>query len=364
MHASCINAPTESKRYNNLFHRADGEFDFSALWATLPGGACHTPFQSPCFLDSFVRTIAPRHGMRLHICEVRDTNTGSPVALFPYAVHKRGPVGIASVPDMGLADQAGPVLANGHSIPQEDFRSIWAAFIGELRGVDLVDIDKIPPCIGERDNPLHRLDTCKPSGEMLALDLTAGSDAKWRRKSVYKTVLSKEKRLSEVGVTFHQTQDPRESLDLFEALKRQRHRRFHSIGRMDSLESRPGFSDFYRSVASNASTGGSAMAFCLKTGDDIVAAYLAFADRTVMNGVLISIGDEKWHCCSPGMVLTAKVIDWSQKNGLTTFCFGTGMQDYKLRFGGSPAGMRRLSQPLTPIGRLFTVARQLKQGTF
>ncbi len=198
---------------------------------------------------------------------------------------------------------------------------------------------------------------------MLALDLTAGGGAKWRRKSVYKTVRSKEKRLAEAGVTFHQTQDPRECLDLFEELKRQRHRRFHSIGRTDSLEARPGFADFYRSVASNASTGGSVMAFCLKTSDEIVSAYLAFADRSVMNGVLISIGDDKWHSHSPGMVLTAKVIDWSQKNGLSTFCFGTGMQDYKLRFGGSPVAMHRLSQPLTPVGRLFTVARQLKHGT-
>ncbi|MFZ2103481.1 MAG: GNAT family N-acetyltransferase [Oricola sp.] len=349
-------------RYGVFLHRANTSTGYRSLWAGLPGGACSTPFQSPAFLDAFLETIVPKYGMRFHVGEVRSLGTGSPVALFPFVVQKRGPVRIASFPDAGLADQVAPVLANGHLLSDNSFASAWASFTGALRGVDLVDIDKLPALIGDRANPLYALSKSEPSGEVLSLDLTGDACGTWRRKSVYKTVRSKEKRLVEAGAEFVRTQDPKQCLAILDALKQQRKRRFSAIGRTDSLEARAGFSDFYRHLAANASDGGPVMAFCLKAGDEIVSAYFALADGNLMNGVLISIGDDKWHGCSPGMVLTARIIEWSVQHGLANYCFGTGLQDYKTRFGGTSQPMRRVSQPLTSLGRLFVVARQLRHA--
>ncbi|WP_346907640.1 GNAT family N-acetyltransferase [uncultured Roseibium sp.] len=192
---------------------------------------------------------------------------------------------------------------------------------------------------------------------MFYLDLS--DDHRWLNKKVFKNIRLKERKLSEAGVEFVQTQDPHACLRLFEELRDQRRRRFHLAGRPNSLESRQGFADFYRYMASHASPEGAVTTFCLRKGDDIISSYLALANDAVFNGVLISIGSEEWHRYSPGMVLTKKLIDWCTGKGIRTFCFGTGHQEYKRRFGGSLMSMQRIVQPLTGMGKAYLMIRHL-----
>jgi CelD/BcsL family acetyltransferase involved in cellulose biosynthesis len=347
----------KNKRYYSLTHNIDGDFDFRSIWSRLQGGAFGTPFQSPCFLEAFYNTIVPHVGSTFSICEVRDSETSSTVALIPFTVTRRGPVRIASLPDFGLADQTAPVFAQDFPVSEADFPDIWQAFTENLQDADLIDIDKIPSHIGPRTNPLFQNSFCEPSGGMYYLDLSGNRG--WMSKKVFKNIRQKERKLSEAGVEFVQTQDPRGCLELFDELREQRRRRFDLAGRPNSLECRPGFADFYRRLASNAAPEGAVTTFCLRTGDEIISSYLALANDAVFNGVLISIGSEEWHRYSPGMVLTKKLIDWCAERGVRTFSFGTGHQEYKRRFGGSLMNMRRIVQPLTGMGKAYLMVRQL-----
>ncbi|PHP64521.1 hypothetical protein CSC94_23990, partial [Zhengella mangrovi] len=56
--------------------------------------------------------------------------------------------------------------------------------------------------------------------------------------------------------------------------------------------------------------------------------------------------------------LITKIIDWSEREGLKTVYFGTGTQDYKLRFGGRAMRLGRVIQPLNVKGKAFVLARE------
>ncbi len=345
--------------FGAITHRIKDGQGLAALWNALPGGALCTPFQSPGFMDAFVNALVPARCEGLNICEVRPAGSEVPAALFPYVIHNRGPVRIASFPDFGVADQVTPVISGGRTISAKEFASIWQAFVDTLHGVDLVDIDKVPPRIGDRPNPLHRERCAAPSGEMVVLDLSEASITHWKKKSVFREARAKARKLSAQGVEFFFSRDPRDCLAAFDLLRKQRFARFKAVGRYNSLEEQPGYADFYQHLVARASPGGPVLMFGLKAGDEVISAALAFADEDLVNGVLISIGDEKWHRCSPGIVLLVKIIEWAEASGLKEVCFGTGMQDYKQRFGGDVMQLYRISQPLTARGSAFLVARRM-----
>lgn len=295
----------------------------------------------------------------MYFCEVRDVGLNVPIALFPYVVYNRGPVRVASLPDFGLADQLAPVFTGDHMVSDGDFAPVWQSFIEVLRGVDLVDIHKVPPWIGDQPNPLYAASGSKASEEMLVLDVSPGSTGEWKKKSVFKEARAKGRKLSEQGVVFVQTQDGQDCLAIFEQLREQKRDRYDAVGRVNSLENSPGYAGFYRHLSANASPGGPVTAFCLRTGDEIVSAALAFTNQDAVNGVLISMGNDKWRRCSPGTVLLAKIVEWAEENGLNKVYFGTGMQEYKKRFGGDVIQLNRINQPLTAMGEGFLAARSM-----
>lgn len=329
--------------------------EYGRLLDRLRGGPVHTPFQSAGFIDSFARTMAPQNGLELSVTSITDRASGAVVMLVPHIRYRRGPVGVLSFPDFGLADLAAPIFSTEHFPSSDQFASAWSAFLEGLSKVDVLDLRKISPEVGQYRNPLYSL--ANEDERVLFLDLQERKEAGQSQTCEFKKLRSKKKKLQQLGVRFYPVHGSAQCLELVDKLHQQRHLRFEQLGRDNSLDERSGFIDFYRDIASTGHDGVEIQGFCLKTEEEVVAAYFAFVGQGVINGVLISIGSEAWHRLSPGMVLTSNVISWARQAGFEKFSFGTGMQAYKSRFGGIETHLGRISKPLSLTGRAFCASR-------
>ncbi|PHP64526.1 hypothetical protein CSC94_23960, partial [Zhengella mangrovi] len=231
-------------------------------------------------------------------------------------------------------DQNAPALSKILPVSSADFAAVWGQFTARLVSADLIDIPKVPDTIEGRENPLFHLPACDADSKMYWLDISPSAPQDWRRKSVFKDARAKESKLARLGIDFVYSRETGFCAELFQILRDQRNRRFVATGRDNSLETRPGYAAFYDLLCQGASAGGPVVTFCLRSRTELVSAYIALVGPDSIHGVLISIGEEEWHRYSPGMVLITKIIDWSEREGLKTVYFGTGTQDYKLRFGG------------------------------
>ncbi|MBO6755112.1 MAG: GNAT family N-acetyltransferase [Roseibium sp.] len=349
-------------QYQVQRHRDPSFEALTALWARLPGGPLCSPFQTPGFLASFRSHMLTRVSGAFDVLELKSRRDGTPVLLLPLLIRKRGPVRIASMPDLSLADQCAPVLAGAASLPREDYPAAWACLRQEITDADLVDFYNMPEFIGARPNPLVFLDEAYPVTSNLALDLRLPeSEAIWRRKSVFKRVVRKGRRLNAKGVEFFEARSSEERMWVYETLLEQRRRRFDEIGLSNGLENSDQAA-FYAALARMEFPDSPAIVLGLKAGDELVAANICMAAGSLLNTVLVSIGDHRWHRDSPGMVLMALAIDWAKARGMRQFSFGNGLQSYKERFGPTPLPMRNLSAPLTLPGNVYFNIRKAKSA--
>jgi len=333
------------------------------LWDRLPDGAGLSPFQTPGFLTCFQSTMlsSVSGSSRLSILEVRRRQSSAPVLLLPLVRRRRGPVRIASFPDHGVADLCAPVLAGDTAVDANDAADIWSGIIRNLEGVDLVDLRNMPETIGGVSNPLAGTPGTVPANSSLMLDLTAqGEGAAWRRKRAYKQARIKWEKLQAAGVDLVEPACPAERGALLETLFRQRSERFQSLGRPDSCR-RPGRQAFYRALAAQDGSDSLARILGLRRGSETVASLVLLEAGDVANPVLISIGTDEWQRFSPGIVLMYLAIRMAEARGTRLFCFGTGLQEYKFRFGGTFMPMRDLTLPLTSAGEYYLRLRNLKQ---
>ncbi|MBD8892885.1 GNAT family N-acetyltransferase [Roseibium litorale] len=282
--------------------------------------------------------------------------------LLPIHIQRRGPLKVASFPDLGLADQGGPVIARATDLTDTEMDALWHSFKGSLTNVDLITFKNIVPVLGPQLNPLYRLDCAEDDQTMLMLVMAEdGEQEVWRRRPVFKEVRQKGKKLTAEGVTFTEARTADERAEVLAFIREQRRLRFQAMGRTNSLEF-PGRIGFYQDIADLEYENRNAVFLSLRTETEIVAAIMAFVTPDMINGVLIGMGGEKWHRMSPGVVLFAQAIEWAKENGLKQFSFGTGMQGYKQRFGPQEVPLKRIYLPLTQIGSSLLKLRQLRQA--
>jgi len=333
--------------------------DLRRLWAELPGGAISTPFQTPEFLQAFQETHCRDGESSLSVAAFTgDDQADTPFMVLPLLKYRRGPIRVASLPDLGLADQNAPVLSPVAVLRAKQTAQAIQSFFESLEEVDLVDIGKVHEHVGEAENPLFLRQAGLAESSTLCLDLEDDADGAARaRKSIYKKIRSKYRKLREAGVELVEARTPADRLAVFNCLAGQRQARFRQLGREDSLQRHERYS-FYKCLATQDASHGPLACLSLKHGDETVAALMLLAAGAQATAVLVSIGDPKWHGFSPGMVLFAKAIEWARDRGCSRFSFGTGQQEYKQRFGGVEQETRRMLLPLNARGRLFVRARE------
>jgi CelD/BcsL family acetyltransferase involved in cellulose biosynthesis len=334
----------------------------SALWDGLKGGAVCSPFQTPQFLDSFFRGVAPGKCDTFGVLAARRIGAEEPCALLPVIRYSRGPVRFASCPDLGVSDQNAPVLARALAGKgQATVQTICSALIQSVSGADVLDVAKLHELIGETPNPLfHHPDTIEESATLHFDEDTLASAGPNSKRGVYKKAGASFRKLQKEGVRLVEVTGKAARLDILDAVMALREERFRSLGRENTLK-QDNREEFYRFLAGHSGAGNPIRILALKSDDELVAAVVMLARDEFVNGILISIGAERWRRFSPGIVMLVQSVYWARDNGIRTYNFGTGLQAYKHRFGAEEQPTRRLLVPLTVKGRAAVMALKAKK---
>lgn len=330
------------------------------LWSSLAGGAVHSPFQSPVFLDAFQRHAELSNCEHLTVLSASQAKGEAPAMLLPVVTCRRGPFRVVTMPDLGLADQNAPVLSRALAGRPEVATDMARALLEAVEGGDILDIPKINALIGGLKNPLFDQRGATDTGWTYNYDGAALASVDMQSgKSVFKEARTKFRKLQGKGVDFVEVNTSAERRALLEHLLLQRSVRFGELGRANSIET-DNRDNFYRYLADNTDPDNPFKLFALKTDTEVVAVAALMAHGDIANGVLISIGDASWHRLSPGIVLLVQTLRWARENKISNFSFGTGLQTYKQRFGAGRQPVRRLLRPLSLKGQAFVFASRVK----
>ncbi|EAV40463.1 hypothetical protein SIAM614_05326 [Stappia aggregata IAM 12614] len=346
-----------------VWHEQPGADLLRSLWASLPGGAVCSAFQTRQFVECFFQEMAPAACDTFGVLAAYRAGLPDPFALLPLIRLRKGPVRIASTPDLGVADQNGPVLSKAlASEGEETVQAVMAAMIDAIPDADVVDIKKLHASIGSAHNPFFLHPKASAESCTLYLDadalLAAGASS---GKGIYKKTSGTFRKLQNEGVQLVEATTPEERLQILEALMVCRAQRFKALGRANSLK-QDNRENFYRALAAQAGGGNPLKVLALTSDGDIVAVVAMLVENGCATGILISIGPEQWHRFSPGIVVLVQSIYWARDNNIRIYSFGTGLQAYKSRFGAMEQSTRRLLLPLTVKGHAAITALKAKQG--
>ncbi|MCK7610593.1 GNAT family N-acetyltransferase [Roseibium sediminicola] len=346
-----------------LWHERPDFAQLTALWDMLPGGAVSSPFQTPEFLDCFFRGLAPGTCETFGVLAAHRPGAAEPCVLLPLIHYSKGSVRFASCPDLGVSDQNAPVLSRSQAGDGEAMvLAMCSDMMWGIKGADVVDVKKVHGTIGTTPNPLFHLPEAMDESATLFFDADAlaavGQGSK--KKGVYKKAGASFRKLEKEGVRLVEVTSPAARLDILDAMMAMREERFRTLGRANSLkqDNREGF---YRSLAGHSGSGNPIRILALKTDEELVAAVVMLAKDRFVNGILTSIGSERWQRFSPGMVMLVQSVYWARDNGIRIYNFGTGLQAYKSRFGAVEQPTRRLLVPLTIKGRAAVMAFNAKR---
>ncbi|MBO6890493.1 MAG: GNAT family N-acetyltransferase [Roseibium sp.] len=333
-----------------------------SLWSGLSGGAVCTPFQSVEFVHAFFEKIAPVNCERVAIFALHDEVTREPVLLLPLVWYRKGPFRIVTTPDLGLADQNGPVFSKRLlESPGNIHDALVGALMQSLTDCDVLKICKIHPRISGIANPLFDAAEAYPEGQTLYLDADALAQVDGQsKKSVYKEARTKFRKLGREEVSLVEVEASQERQRVCAILLEQRRKRLEELGDPDP-EDEDHRDRFYQYLATLSGENGPVTMLALQKGEEIVAAVVLLANGTSANGVLVSIGDPRWHRMSPGMVLFVKSMEWAREHNIQNFSLGAGLHSYKNRFGASMLETKRILIPTNMRGRTFVTALHAKK---
>ena len=346
-----------------VWHEKPGVDLLRSLWASLPGGAICSAFQAPRFVECFFQEMAPAACDTFGVLAAYRAGLQDPLALLPLIRFRKGPVRIASTPDLGVADQNGPVLSEAlASEGAETVQAVMSAMIEAIPDADVVDIKKLHVSIGSADNPFFVHPNASPESSSLFLEtdalLAAGAKS---GISIYKKARVNFRKLQSEDVQLVEATTPEERVKILEALIVSKEERFKALGRANSMK-QDNRENFYRALAAQAGLENPLKVLALRYGHDAIAVVAMLVEDGYATLILISIGAEQWHRFSPGMVALVQSIYWARDNNIRVYGFGTGHQGYKSRFGATEQPTRRLLLPLTVKGHAAITALKAKRS--
>jgi hypothetical protein len=156
--------------------RIHGDLDeIGTQWRSFEQEADHTVFQSFDWLANWQRHVGAVRGTVPAIVVGREVD-GEILFILQLAVETLGPVRRLTWLGSQLCDYNAPLLADHFSarVSAERFLLAWRDVIALLQSdprfrFDLVDLEKMPECVGEQRNPFIDLNVCAhPSGAYVA----------------------------------------------------------------------------------------------------------------------------------------------------------------------------------------------------
>jgi CelD/BcsL family acetyltransferase involved in cellulose biosynthesis len=308
------------------------------VWRSLQkDGAC-TAFQTFEWVSAWQRHIGARTGAAPCIVVARNGN-GAPLFIVPLAVCASGFARELIWLGSDLCDYNAPIFANDalELLGSTNFAVVWRNIIELLRRDtdsrhDLVRLDKMPPTVGLRPNPMLALAaTLNPSGSYVT-PLFGTWDEFYKAKrssSTRRRDRSKRNHLAEAGeVKFVTADNPAAAIDAFSVLVEQKSKTFARHG-IRNLFARPGYAEFYRELVGNPASRDFVHISQLKVGDEIVATNLGLIFAGRYYHVLASYTDGDLSRWGPGAAHLNDLLAYAIERKCEAFDFTIGDERYK-----------------------------------
>lgn len=351
-----MSASTAPLTLRCLGHGAEVE----AAWASLEADGRCTAFQTRAWLRPFYRHVAPALGLQ-PLFLLGSGDDGAPRLLWPLVRERRLGLPVLACADAGISDYNAPLHAEAALPP-----TVWAQVLQTLRGHGaLLRLDKLPPAtVGTASLAALLPAPIEASFGTWAVELPP-TLAEFERRALspafVKDLAMRRRRLERKGcVRFALAATPAERRTAFDALARQRARRFAETGRDDIL-AHPAFRRCYEAAAVDE-PGDTVRLFTLSVDDRVVAAMLALDHAGTRHMVMPSFEGGEWKNCSPGNLLMLQAIGHAIEHGLTRFDFTIGDEPYKAGFGARRLPMHGALLPLSAAGHVAARGVALARG--
>lgn len=324
----------------------------------ISGTGLSSPFQSLAWVSAWIDQIGTGRACEHLVVEVRDSQTGAPALVLPLVRRIAKGVRMIELPDFGMADYGGPVIAPEFQPDMQAMNQLWSRILAILPPADVLRLNKMPEKIGAASNPLVMLTGVRRNAQSAwgtalgapPIDFAALGMPKKRTRELNNRM----KRLQEIGTVEFRTAGTEEDRDrFFEAMCAQRTKRFEGLGRPNSL-SRPDIRAFFRAMLTPGADAAPAVIQAMTVNNQIVATGYGLVGQKTFCVIFPTFDAENWGGYSPGLQYFRFAMAWACEQGLPYFDFTLGSEQYKSEFGATEVPLFELYQPLSLKGRAAT----------
>ena len=316
--------------------------EIAAQWKSFERHADRTVFASFDWLAAWQRHSGAARGTRPAIVVGRELD-GEILFILQLAIESTGPIRRLTWLGSHICDYNAPLLASHFSarVSAARFYLVWRHTIELLRSqddfrFDLIDLEKMPECVGEQRNPFLDLHvSAHPSGAYVANlgdDWEALYGAK-RSASTRKRERRQLRQLAQHGdVRFVELQggceEDSERTRTLTTLFDQKSQAFARMG-VDDPFLHPGHRAFFLGVASDPGLRGVIHISRLDVGQEIAAAAVGLKFRDCYYLILSSYGDGELARCGPGRAHLHELLQHAIAQDYRHFDFTVGDEPYK-----------------------------------
>lgn len=309
-----------------------------------------SPFQRAQWLETWFGSFVSQKPTEICAATIEDATTGEPVFVLPLMVEHRGGVVRLKAWDAGVSDYNGPVMSKSFHPSSDEMRRLWQDMLAKLPKADLIEIEKLPSQIGERDNPLLEVEGVRESQfhrHPLPLDSDFENLAASRfNPSHRRTLAKKRKKLQNKGKLEFALLDGREGLETLERVLDWRAKRF--ADQSEATEAAK-VAAFYHSLAEH--TDIARIGRLTLEGEIIAGCFGTLTDKTFQLLAVAHNGEFKnW---SPGLLAIESSIAQLCADGVTVYDFTIGSEPYKFDFGVEVEKLFEVKAPLTVKGAAY-----------
>ena len=259
-----------------------------------------------------------------------------------------------------------PALAN---FDMQTLDRIFDALPGHGVQADYVDLDRQPAMFGEHCNPFANYRS-EPNGMQCHITRLAGDWATYyAEKRSSRTRHKDRNRLRQLerhgDVAFEIASSPADINALMDRLILEKSRQFRKLGVKNVFET-DGVASLFRDVALGSLGDGSVRLFAITLNGDPIAISYNVIHRSEIHGVFLCYADNAVTRLGPGTLLLHRVFAWCFANGITSFDFSLGDQDYKRQWCETTNPLYRSLWPITRKGAMHVqsirAARSLRSA--
>jgi CelD/BcsL family acetyltransferase involved in cellulose biosynthesis len=316
------------------------------------------------------------HELTISPCPVLiETSAAEPLLILPLGIQQRGPVACLIWLGGELADYHTALFSDKalQYLQPKTFAQLWQRICAELPSFDAIMLEKQPATIDGKPNPFIFTNStphsCSAHSTKLAGSLeefvASKRSSRWRS-----TERRKERRLADAGVLkFIVASEPEDISRILPAMIRQKSRSYNEMGVPD-LFADHGHVGFVSDLTNKLAKQGKVILCALLIGDRISATTWGLVHKNRYYYLLPTYEQDELTRFSPGNLALRHLFGWCLENGIETFDFTAGDEQYKLSWSDQTLVLQDYFVGVTLRGHIYcscmrvlrTIKRRIKNS--